>query len=169
MRISDWSSDVCSSDLAEGPMPQTKFVTGKALALGLRPIVVVNKVDRSDARAAEVLDEVFELFLTLDASDYQLDFPILYASGRQGFASSDPEARDGDFKPLFETIVRHVPAPGLDTDGPFSFLATLLDRDNFIGRVLPGRVHSGTVRVNQTIHAIHMNGKQIQTDPPHHI
>src|SRR3546814_9304547 len=96
MRISDWSSDVCSSDL----------------------------------------------FLTLDASDDQLDFPILYASGRQGFASSDPEARDGDLKPLFETIVRHVPAPGLDTDGPFSFLATLLDRDNFIGRVLTGRVQS---------------------------
>src|SRR3546814_9832369 len=117
MRISDWSSDVCSSDL----------------------------------------------FLTLDASDDQLDFPILYASGRQGFASSDPEARDGDFKPLFETIVRHVPAPGLDTDGPFSFLATLLDRDNFIGRVLTGRVQSGTVRVNQPIHAIDMNGKVIET------
>ncbi|HHW33356.1 MAG TPA: GTP-binding protein, partial [Paracoccus solventivorans] len=101
-------------DAAEGPMPQTKFVTGKALALGLRPIVVVNKIDRSDARPAEVLDEVFELFLTLDASDEQLDFPILYASGRSGFASPDPEACDGDFTPLFETIVGHVPAPGLD-------------------------------------------------------
>src|SRR3546814_7224195 len=124
-------------------MPQTKFVTGKALALGLRPIVVVNKIDRSDARPAEVLDEVFELFLTLDASDEQLDFPILYASGRSGFASPDPDARDGDFKPLFETIVGHVPAPGPDPDGPFSFLATLPDRANFIGRVTPGTVPPG--------------------------
>src|SRR3546814_7398095 len=122
-------------------MPQTKFVTGKALALGLRPIVVVNKIDRSDARPAEVLDEVFELFLTLDASDEQLDFPILYASGRSGFASPDPDTRDGDFKPLFETIVVHVPAPGLDPDGPFRFLATLPDRATFIGRVQIGRAH----------------------------
>ena len=98
-------------DAAEGPMPQTKFVTGKALALGLRPIVVVNKIDRSDARAAEVLDEVFELFLNLGASDEQLDFPILYASGRSGYASEDMEAREGDLTPLFKTIVGHVPAP----------------------------------------------------------
>src|SRR3546814_17145670 len=139
-------------------MPQTKFVTVKALALVLLPIVGVNKGDRSDARAAEVLDEVFELFLTLDASDDQLDFPILYASGRQGFASSDPEARDGDFKPLFATIVRPVPAPGLATDGPFSFLATLLDRDNFICRVLAGRVQSGKARVTQQLHPIPITG-----------
>ncbi|MEY4270185.1 MAG: GTP-binding protein TypA/BipA [Pseudomonadota bacterium] len=150
-------------DAAEGPMPQTKFVTGKALALGLRPIVVVNKIDRSDARAAEVLDEVFELFLTLEASDEQLDFPILYASGRQGFASDSPDAREGNLNPLFDTIIAHVPTPGLDEDGPFSFLATLLDRDNFIGRVLTGRVQSGTIKVNQPIHAIDMDGKVIET------
>ncbi|HZG32325.1 MAG TPA: GTP-binding protein, partial [Sphingopyxis sp.] len=150
-------------DAAEGPMPQTKFVTGKALALGLKPIVVVNKIDRSDARPAEVLDEVFELFLTLEASDEPLDFPILYASGRGGYASSDPEARDGDFTPVFETIVSHVPAPGLDETGPFTFLATLLDRDNFIGRVLTGRVQSGMIKVNQPIHALDMDGKVIET------
>ncbi len=150
-------------DAAEGPMPQTKFVTGKALALGLRPIVVVNKIDRSDARAAEVLDEVFELFLTLEASDEQLDFPILYASGRAGFASADPDARDGDLTPLFDTIINHVPPPGLDEDGPFSFLVTLLDRDNFIGRVLTGRVQSGSLKVNQPIHALDADGKVIET------
>ncbi len=150
-------------DAAEGPMPQTKFVTGKALALGLKPIVVVNKIDRSDARAAEVLDEVFELFLTLEANDEQLDFPILYASGRGGFASDSPEAREGTLEPLFKTIVSHVPTPGLPEDGPFTFLATLLDRDNFIGRILTGRVQSGTIKVNQPIHAIDMDGKVIET------
>jgi GTP-binding protein len=150
-------------DAAEGPMPQTKFVTGKALALGLRPIVVVNKIDRSDARPAEVLDEVFELFLSLEANDEQLDFPILYASGRSGYVSYDSDARDGTFQPLFEKIVEHVPAPNLDTEGPFSFLATLLDRDNFIGRILTGRVQSGTVKVNQPIHALDMSGKVIET------
>ncbi|HET6538581.1 MAG TPA: translational GTPase TypA [Sphingopyxis sp.] len=150
-------------DSAEGPMPQTKFVTSKALALGLRPIVVVNKIDRSDARPAEVLDEVFELFLALEASDEQLDFPILYASGRSGFASTDPTVREGSFQPLFETIINHVPAPGLDTSGPFTFLATLLDRDNFIGRVLTGRVQSGTVKVNQQIHALDADGKVVES------
>ncbi|MEW4447458.1 translational GTPase TypA [Qipengyuania sp. JC766] len=150
-------------DSAEGPMPQTKFVTGKALALGLKPIVVVNKIDRSDARPDEVLDECFELFLTLDANDEQLDFPSLWASGRDGYASTDKDAREGNLDPLFELIVNHVPAPGLDTDGPFSFLATLLDRDNFMGRVLTGRVQSGTVKINDPIHAIDANGKVIET------
>ena len=149
-------------DAAEGPMPQTKFVTGKALALGLKPIVVVNKIDRSDARAAEVLDEVFELFLTLEANDEQLDFPILYASGRGGFASDSPDAREGTLEPLFQTIVNHVPEPGLPVDAPFTFLATLLDRDNFIGRILTGRVQSGTVKVNQPIHALDADGKVIE-------
>ncbi|MBW8783551.1 MAG: translational GTPase TypA [Novosphingobium sp.] len=150
-------------DAAEGPMPQTKFVTGKALALGLRPIVVVNKIDRSDARAHEVLDEVFDLFVGLDANDEQLDFPVLYASGRNGYASSDAEAREGTLTPLFETIVSHVPAPALDADGPFTFLATLLDRDNFLGRVLTGRVQSGTLKVNQPIHALDAEGRVIET------
>ncbi|HSG35759.1 MAG TPA: translational GTPase TypA [Sphingomonadaceae bacterium] len=150
-------------DSAEGAMPQTKFVTGKALALGLRPIVVVNKIDRPDERHAEVLDEVFEVFLGLDANDEQLDFPHLYASGRNGYASEDPAAREGTLEPLFRTIVEHVPPPGLDTSGPFSFLATLLDRDNFMGRVLTGRVQSGTIRVNDPIHAIDMDGNVVET------
>src|SRR5690606_13357535 len=121
-------------DSSEGAMPQTKFVTGKALALGLRPIVVVNKVDRPDERIQEVLDEVFDLFVTLEASDEQLDFPVLYASGRNGYANEDPSLREGTLNPLFEKIVSHVPAPSADEDGPFKFLVTLLDRDNFLGR-----------------------------------
>ncbi len=150
-------------DSAEGAMPQTKFVTGKALALGLRPIVVVNKIDRPDQRAVEVLDEVFDLFVSLDASDEQLDFPVLYASGRDGYASEDVDARDGTLDPLFKKIVEHVPAPGLDASGKFSFLATLLDRDNFMGRVLTGRIQSGTVTVNDPIHAIDSEGKVVES------
>ena len=141
-------------DAAEGPMPQTKFVTGKALALGLKPIVVVNKIDRPDARPAEVLDECFELFLTLDANDEQLDFPTLYASGRAGYAGLTDDVRSGDLTPLFETIVAHVPPPRLDADGPFKMLVTLLDRDPFLGRILTGRIESGTLDVNMPIKAI---------------
>jgi len=150
-------------DSSEGAMPQTKFVTGKALGLGLRPIVVVNKIDRPDGRHDEVLNEVFDLFVSLDADDDQLDFPTLYASGRNGYASEDPMARSGTLEPLFEKIVEHVPAPALDVDAPFSFLATLLDRDNFMGRVLTGRVQSGTLKVNDPIRAIDMDGKVIET------
>jgi GTP-binding protein len=150
-------------DSSEGAMPQTKFVTGKALALGLKPIVVVNKVDRPDERIQEVLDEVFDLFVTLDANDEQLDFPVLYASGRNGYASEDPQRREGTLEPMFQKIVDHVPPPSLDADTPFSFLVTLLDRDNFLGRVLTGRVQSGTVKVNQPIHALDMDGKVIET------
>ncbi len=150
-------------DSSEGAMPQTKFVTGKALKLGLKPIVVVNKIDRSDARVQEVLDEVFDLFVTLEATDEQLDFPVLYASGRNGYASDDPEAREGTLTPLFQKIVDHVPPPALDEDAPFSFLVTLLDRDNFLGRILTGRVQSGTVKLNQAIHALDMDGKVIET------
>ena len=150
-------------DSAEGAMPQTKFVTGKALALGLRPIVVVNKIDRPDGRPQEVLDEIFDLFASLDASDEQLDFPSLFASGRDGYASPDENAREGSLEPLFELIVNHVPAPDLDTSGKFSFLATLLDRDNFMGRVLTGRVQSGTIRVNDPIHAIDRDGNVVET------
>ncbi|QIG81352.1 translational GTPase TypA [Stakelama tenebrarum] len=150
-------------DAAEGAMPQTKFVTGKALALGLKPIVVVNKIDRSDARAQEVLDEVFDLFVSLDANDEQLDFPTLFASGRNGYAGNDPDIREGTLQPLFEKIVGHVPPPSLDQDAPFTFLVTLLDRDNFVGRILTGRVQSGVVKVNQPIHAMDMDGKVIET------
>jgi GTP-binding protein len=150
-------------DSSEGAMPQTKFVTGKALALGLKPIVVVNKVDRPDERIQEVLDEVFDLFVALEASDEQLDFPVLYASGRNGYASDDASARSGTLEPMFQKIVDHVPPPSLDADAPFSFLVTLLDRDNFLGRVLTGRVQSGTLKVNQPIHALDMDGKVIET------
>ncbi|MBO9580677.1 MAG: translational GTPase TypA [Sphingobium sp.] len=150
-------------DSSEGAMPQTKFVTGKALALGLRPIVVVNKVDRPDERIQEVLDEVFDLFVSLDATDEQLDFPVLYASGRNGYANTDPAKRDGTLTPLFQTIVDHVPPPALDVDAPFTFLVTLLDRDNFLGRILTGRVNSGTLKINQPIHALDADGKVIET------
>jgi GTP-binding protein len=148
-------------DAAEGPMPQTKFVTGKALSLGLRPIVVVNKIDRPDARPAEVLDEVFELFLNLEASDEQLDFPTLYASGRAGYAGITDDVRSGDLTPLFETIVSHVPRPRVDA-GPFRMLATLLDRDPFLGRILTGRVESGSISVNDPIRALDVNGQVVE-------
>ena len=150
-------------DASEGAMPQTKFVTGKALALGLRPIVVVNKVDRPDERIQEVLDEVFDLFVSLDATDEQLDFPVLYASGRNGYASEDPARREGTLTPMFETIVRHVKEPKADADGEFKMLVTLLDRDNFLGRILTGLVLSGTVKVNQQIHALSPDGKIVET------
>jgi len=149
-------------DASEGAMPQTKFVTGKALALGLRPIVVVNKVDRPDERIQEVLDEVFDLFVSLDASDEQLDFPVLYASGRNGYASTDPDARSGDLTPMFATIVSHVPPPVVNPNAPFQFLVTLLDRDNFLGRILTGRIAAGTVRLNQPIHALDNDGKIVE-------
>ncbi|MEO5492520.1 MAG: translational GTPase TypA [Sphingomonas sp.] len=150
-------------DASEGAMPQTKFVTGKALALGLRPIVVVNKIDRPDERIQEVLDEVFDLFVSLDASDEQLDFPVLYASGRNGYANENPDLREGTLAPLFEKIVQHVPPPSADPDGPFKFLVTLLDRDNFLGRILTGLVFSGSVRTNQQIHALDNDGNIVET------
>jgi GTP-binding protein len=150
-------------DSSEGAMPQTKFVTGKALALGLRPIVVVNKVDRADERIQEVLDEVFDLFVSLEASDEQLDFPVLYASGRNGYANDDHTLREGTLAPLFNKIVEHVPAPSADPNGPFKFLVTLLDRDNFLGRILTGLVFSGSVKTNQQIHALDNDGNIVET------
>ncbi|MBA2636348.1 MAG: GTP-binding protein, partial [Sphingomonas sp.] len=149
-------------DAAEGPMPQTKFVTGKALGLGLRPIVVVNKIDRPDARPAEVLDEIFELFLNLEANDEQLDFPTLYASGRAGYAGAHDTVRDGDLTSMFQAIVDHVPAPGLDTTGEFKMLTTLLDRDPFLGRILTGRIESGKLTVNMPIKAIDVDGNVVE-------
>jgi GTP-binding protein len=149
-------------DAAEGPMPQTKFVTGKALGLGLKPIVVVNKIDRPDARPAEVLDEVFELFLSLEANDEQLDFPVLYASGRAGYAGREDTVREGDLTPLFETIVSHIPEPGLPIHGEFKMLVTLLDRDPFLGRILTGRVEAGTLHINQPIRAMDVHGAKVE-------
>ena len=150
-------------DSSEGAMPQTKFVTGKALALGLRPIVVVNKIDRPDERTQEVLDEVFDLFVSLEATDEQLDFPVLFASGRNGYANEDPMARSGTLNPLFQKIVDHVPSPSADPDGPFKFLVTLLDRDNFLGRILTGLVFSGSVKTNMPIHALDPDGNIVET------
>jgi GTP-binding protein len=150
-------------DAAEGPMPQTKFVTGKALALGLKPIVVVNKIDRPDARPAEVLDEVFELFLSLDANDEQLDFPTLYASGRAGYAGLTDDVRSGDLTPLFETIVGHVPAPTADPEGSFRMIAVLLDRDPFLGRILTGRIENGRLDVNMPIKALDVDGNEVES------
>jgi GTP-binding protein len=149
-------------DAAEGPMPQTKFVTGKALGLGLKPIVVVNKIDRPDARPAEVLDEVFELFLNLEANDGQLDFPTLYASGRAGYAGLTDDVRDGDLTPMFETIISHIPAPALDPEADFAMLVTLLDRDPFLGRILTGRIESGSIKVNDPIRAIDVHGNLVE-------
>ncbi len=149
-------------DSSEGAMPQTKFVTSKALALGLKPIVVVNKIDRPDGRPQEVLDEVFDLFVALGANDEQLDFPTLYASGRNGYAGTTPEVRSGDLTPLFETIVSHLKAPVVDTEAPFAFLVSLLDRDQFLGRVLTGRIQQGTLRMNAPIRALDSSGKVVE-------
>ncbi|WP_417520176.1 translational GTPase TypA [Minwuia sp.] len=150
-------------DAAEGPMPQTKFVTTKALKLGLRPIVVVNKVDRSDARPLEVYEECFDLFAALDANEDQLDFPVLYAVGREGWAAEDPDDRGGDLKPLFDLILSHIPEPQGDIDKPFRMLASLLDADPFLGRTLTGKVYDGTIRPNMTIKAMDHEGKQVES------
>jgi len=150
-------------DAAEGPMPQTKFVLGKALRLGLRPIVVINKVDRPDQRAHAVHDEVFDLFAALGASDAQLDFPTLFASARQGWATSNPnDPRDAGMAPLFTLICTHVPAPEVAPDGPFVMLATTLERDPHLGRLLTGRIESGRIRPNETIKALARDGSPIE-------
>ncbi len=150
-------------DAAEGPMPQTKFVTQKALALGLRPIVVVNKMDRAEQRAEVVLSEVFDLFAALDASEAQLDFTALFASARDGWASPKVDGARGDLAPLFEAIVEGVPRPEVDADAPFRMLASMLDLDPYLGRVLTGRIASGRLSVNQTIQALDPAGRRTET------
>ena len=150
-------------DAAEGAMPQTKFVTSKALEIGLKPILVINKIDRPDGRPNEVLDEVFDLFAALDANDEQLDFPALYASGRDGWAAADPEGPKDNLTPLFELIRDHVPAPEADAEGPFTMLASLLEADSFLGRILTGRVHTGVVKVNAPLKALSRDGKVVET------
>ncbi len=150
-------------DAAEGPMPQTKFVLGKALRLGLRPIVVINKVDRPDQRAHAVHDEVFDLFAALDASYPQLDFPTLFASAREGWATADPkDDRAAGMAPLFELICRHVAPPRVDPDGPFVMLATTLERDPHLGRLLTGRIESGSIRPNVAVQALARDGTPIE-------
>jgi GTP-binding protein len=150
-------------DAAEGPLPQTKFVLSKALGLGIRPIVVINKVDRQDARPHEVHTEVFDLFSVLGATDEQLDFPTMFAVGREGWAVHDLEKdKPTDLTPLFELIVKHVPPPKRDLDAPFSMLATTLEYDSFLGRILTGRVHSGIAKVNMPMKAMTRDGKVIE-------
>jgi len=138
-------------DAAEGPMPQTRFVTRKALELGHQPIVVINKVDRSDARPEEVHDEVLELFMELEAEEHQLDAPFLYASGREGWAGEDVDDRGQDLRPLFETIVETIPAPDADPEGPFQMLVSTLDYSPYVGRIAIGRVERGRVRVGDAV------------------
>ncbi|MBP5794816.1 MAG: translational GTPase TypA [Alphaproteobacteria bacterium] len=158
-------------DSAEGPLPQTKFVLSKALKLGLRPIVCINKIDRGDARPEEVLTETFDLFDKLGADDAQLDFPYLYAVGRDGWAVrdlADINNPNKDLKPLFQLIVDHVPAPDCNgtrcqLDAPFKMLATTLEADPYVGRILTGKIESGTVRVGQTVKAINMAGVLVET------
>ena len=151
-------------DAAEGPMPQTKFVTAKALAQGLRPIVVLNKLDRADAEPDRALNEVFDLFANLGADDEQLDFPILYASGRAGWAAAALEDPRDDLAPLFDLIVSHVPAPrqAANADKPFRMLATTLEADPYLGRLLTGRIEEGTVRAGATLKALTRDGREIE-------
>lgn len=151
------------TDAAEGPMPQTKFVLSKALQQGLKPIVVINKVDRPDGRADEVVDEVFDLFAALDANEEQLDFPILYASGRDGWCVSELDEERTDLTPLLELVIKHVEEPQVDKDAPFTMLATLLESDPFMGRILTGRVCSGVAKINMPIKAIGLDGKTVET------
>jgi GTP-binding protein len=149
-------------DAAEGPLPQTKFVLGKALKLGIKPIVIVNKIDRGDARPDEVHNEVFDLFAAMDANDEQLDFPTLYASGRDGWASDSLTGPRENLDPLFDLIIRHVPAPDVDVDAAFSMLATILEYDSFLGRILTGRIYSGTAKVGMPIKALDLNGNVLE-------
>ncbi|MEM8957551.1 MAG: translational GTPase TypA [Pseudomonadota bacterium] len=151
-------------DAAEGPMPQTKFVTSKALALGLRPIVVLNKVDKPDAEPDRALDEVFDLFASLDADDDQLDFPALYASGRSGWADAELDGPREDLSALFDLVVDHVPAPKQveNRGAPFRMLATTLGADPFIGRLLTGRIESGTLKVGATVKALSREGERVE-------
>jgi GTP-binding protein len=151
------------TDAAEGPMPQTKFVLGKALAQGLKPMVVINKVDRPDGRPDEVVNEVFDLFAALDASDEQLDFPILYASGRDGWCVRDLDDERKDLAPMMDLIIKHVPEPQVDKEAPFAMLATLLESDPFLGRILTGRIVSGTATINMPIKVLNLKGEQIET------
>jgi len=151
------------TDAAEGCLPGTSFVMKKALAQGLKPIVVINKIDRKDSRPKEVIDEVFDLFVALGATDEQLDFPILYASGRDGWAVKELEQPKENLHALLDLILRHVPAPKVETNKPFAMLATLLYADSFLGRCLVGRVGQGSARINENVKAINLAGKKVDT------
>ncbi|VVC54262.1 GTP-binding protein [Beijerinckiaceae bacterium RH AL1] len=148
-------------DAAEGPMPQTKFVVGKALKIGLKPIVAINKVDKPDARVTEVVNEVFDLFAALDATDEQLDFPILYGSAKQGWMANEPEGPQEGMGPLFDLVIKHVPAPAIEAGG-FRMLGTLLEANPYLGRLITGRVFSGSVKPNQAVKVLDRSGKVVE-------
>ncbi len=148
-------------DSAEGVMPQTKFVLAKALKQGLKPIVIINKLDKADQRANEVLDETFDLFVSLDANEEQLDFPVLYASGRSGWASKEVDGPRENLHPLLDLILEHVNPDDLDKTKPFAMLSTLLYADSFLGRSLVGKISQGTARANQPIKAINLKGEKV--------
>jgi GTP-binding protein len=150
-------------DAAEGPLPQTKFVVSKALRMGLKPIVVINKVDRSDARPVEVVNEVFDLFAALDATDEQLDFPILYGSAKQGWMATTLEgSHDDGMQPLFDLVLSHVKPPVVE-EGPFRLLGTILEANPYLGRIITGRISSGSVKPNQSVKVLDHDGKLIET------
>ena len=149
-------------DAMDGPMPQTRFVTQKAFAMGFKPIVVVNKIDRPGARPDWVIDQVFDLFDKLGATNEQLDFPIVYASALHGYASLDDADREGDMTPLYEAIMKYVPAPSVDPDGPFQMRISQLDYNNFVGLIGVGRIQRGKVRTNQPVSVIDRHGKKRQ-------
>ena len=148
-------------DASEGPMPQTKFVVSKALKIGLKPIVAINKIDKPDERHVEVVNEVFDLFANLGASDEQLEFPILYGSAKQGWMSLDPSGSHENMAPLFDLVLKHVAPPKVG-GGPFRMLATTIEADPFLGRILTGRVSNGTVKPNMTVKALSFDGKTIE-------
>jgi GTP-binding protein len=148
-------------DSAEGPMPQTKFVLGKALAQGLRPIVVINKIDRPDERHLEVLEEIFDLFIALDATPEQLDFPVLYGAAKHGWLSTDPKGPRESLGPLLDKVVEYVPAPKVE-EGPFRMLVTTIERNAFLGRLLTGRIFSGQVKAGDAIHSLHRDGHEVE-------
>ncbi len=148
-------------DSAEGVMPQTKFVLSKALKQGLKPIVIINKLDKADQRASEVLDETFDLFVSLDANEEQLDFPVLYASGRSGWASKEIDGPRENLHPILDLILEHVEPAKLDKEKPFAMLSTLLYADSFLGRSLVGKISQGTAKANQQIKAINLEGKKV--------
>ncbi len=150
------------TDAAEGPMPQTKFVLGKALAQGLKPMVIINKVDRSDSRPDEVIDEVFDLFVSLNASDEQLDFPIMYASGRDGWCNKELSDERVNLHALLDLILEYVSPPKVEIDKPFAMLSTLLDSDPYLGRCLIGRVEQGSAKVNDSVKSINLDGEIIE-------
>lgn len=148
-------------DAAEGPMPQTKFVLGKALGLGLRPIVAINKIDKPESRADEVLDEAFDLFAALDANEDQLDFPTLYGSAKEGWMALSPDGPKESMAPLFDLVLEHVPEP-VTEPGPFRMLVTTIGSDPFLGQILTGRIMSGTVKPNQTVRSLSRDGSVVE-------